>query len=162
MSSDAPADVIPHSRPHEWEADWLLGSWARVIERLSADYPEFGLGVTLNVGGSSYSGLLVSGGRWADEMARMLHTRSVDHRIGRALAESFEDERERYRRPDFSAGPLRFLHLLHAALVDSRGERTGEGLPMRFRLDAVAAWAIAGWAVGSSSGATADFHGGDV
>jgi hypothetical protein len=143
-------------QPHAWEADWLLASWAGVIERLSADYPEFGLGVTLNVGGSSYSGLLVSGGRWADEMARMLQTRSVDHRIGRILAESFEEERDRYRRAEFGGGPLRFLHLLHAALVDSRGERTGEGLPMRFRLDSVAGWAIAGWAVGSSHGATAE------
>ncbi len=153
--------TVATGRAPEWEADWLLASWAGVIERLSADYPEFGLGVTLNVGGSSYSGLLVGGGRWADEMARMLQTRSVDHQIGRILAESFEEERDRYRRAEFGGAPLRFLHLLHAALVDSRGERTGEGLPMRFRLESVAAWAIAGWAVGSTNGPTADSQTGD-
>jgi hypothetical protein len=156
MRTNAPPDVTQLPWPQDGAADWLLASWARVIERLGDEYPEFGLGVTLNVGGSSYSGLLVSGGRWADEMARMLQTRSVDHRIGRALAESFEDERDRYRGPDSGDGPLRFLHLLHAALVDSRGERTGEGLPMRFRLDSVAAWAIAGWSGGGSNATLPD------
>jgi hypothetical protein len=156
MHPDAPTDVTELPWPQDGAADWLLASWARVIERLGGEYPEFGLGVTLNVGGSNYSGLLVSGGRWADEMANMLQTRSVDHRVGRALAESFEDERDRYSRPDLRDGPLRFLHLLHAALVDGHGERTGEGLPMRFRLDAVAAWAIAGWSVGGSNATLPD------
>jgi hypothetical protein len=151
MSPGATSDDLQPAAPEDWTADWLLASWAKVIERLDTEYPDFGLGVTLNVGGAIYSGVLVSGRRWMDDMVTVLRTKSIDPRIGSALAESFEEEKERYRRPEFVIGPVRFLHLLHASLVDTRGERTGEGLSMRFRLDSVAAWAIAGWAVGSTN-----------
>ena len=58
----------------DWAADWLLASWARIVENLSMDYTDFGLGVTLTVGGSSYSGVMVSGRKWVSEMATILQS----------------------------------------------------------------------------------------
>jgi hypothetical protein len=138
----------------EWSADWLLASWARIVEVLSLDYTDFGLGVTLNVGGSTYSGVLVSGRKWVGEMAGILRSKSMDPRIARVLAQSFDEVRQRYDDPAFLEQPQQFLHLLYASTVDPQGERTGEGLPMRIRLDSVSAWAVAGWAVGTTTWAS--------
>jgi hypothetical protein len=138
----------------DWSADWLLASWARVVEILSLDYTDFGLGVTLNVGGSAYSGVLVSGRKWVGEMAAVLQSKSMDPRISQVLAQSFDEVRQQYDDPAYLDQTPQFVHLLYAAAVDPQGERTGEGLPMRIRLDAVSAWAVAGWAVGTTTWAT--------
>src|SRR5262245_34540895 len=156
MQLDGESRTVPCSEAPDGTMDWLLASGASVIERLSVEHPDFGLGMTLNVGGASYSGLLVSGARWANEMALMLYAQSSDHGVGAAFAESFEGERRRYELGRFRNGPARFLHLVHAALVDARGEPTSEGLPMRFRLDSIAAWAIAGWVVGTTAWSPAE------
>jgi hypothetical protein len=148
----SPDDTSKHQSPSEaddWAADWLLASWVKIIDDISVDYPDFGLGVTLNVGGAIYSAVLVSSQKWASEMASMIRTKTVHQGIGEALAKSFEQVQQRYKDPAFRNAPIRFLHLLHASVVDAKGERSSEGLPMRFRLDAVAGWAIAGWAIGS-------------
>ena len=131
--------------------DWLLASWARIVENLSMDYTDFGLGVTLTMGGSSYSGVMVSGRKWASEMATVLQSKSMDPRISRVLAQSFDEVRQVYDDPNFYEGTPQFIHLLYAAVVNPQGERTGEGLPMRVRLEAVAAWAVAGWAIGGGT-----------
>jgi hypothetical protein len=138
----------------DWSADWLLASWARIVEILSLDYTDFGLGVTLNVGGSTYSGVMVSGRKWVGEMAVVLQSKSMDPRIARVLAQSFDAVRQQYEDPEYVDQTPQFIHLLYAAVVDPQGERTGEGLPMRIRLGAVSAWAVAGWAVGTSTWAT--------
>src|SRR5262249_53391447 len=83
------ADMEREGANQPWTADWLLASWAKVIERVSSEHPDFGLGVTLNVGGATYSGVLVSGRRWANDMAMMLRMASMDHGIGDTLAASF-------------------------------------------------------------------------
>ena len=138
----------------DWSADWLLATWARIVEMLSVEYTDFGLGVTINVGGSTYSGVLVSGRKWVAEMASVLQSKNMDPRIARVLAQTFDGVRQQYNDPEFLNETPQFLHLLYAAVVDPQGERTGEGLPMRIKLDSVAAWAVAGWAVGTSSWAT--------
>ena len=135
----------------EWSVDWLLASWARVIENLSLDYTDFGLGVTLTIGGASYSGVMVSGRKWVSEMAMVLQSKAMDPRIARVLAQSFEDVRQVYDDPEFLERTPEFVHLLYATVVNPHGERTGEGLPMRIRLDSVAAWTVAGWAVGGGT-----------
>ncbi len=149
MQPDEVRQTRKSSGLEDWSGDWLLASWAKTIESVSLEYPDFGMGVTVNVGGANYSGVLVSGRTWANEMAAMLRTTTIDHRIGQALAESFDEVHRLYEDPEFVHRPVRYLHLLHAAMVDTRGERTGEGLPMRFRVDSVAGWAVAGWAIGS-------------
>ncbi len=138
----------------DWSADWLLASWAQIVETLSVEYTDFGLGVTVNVGASTYSGVLVSGRKWVAEMASVLQSKTMDPRIARVLAQSFDEVRQLYDDPEFQNQTPQFLHLLYAAVVDPQGERAGEGLPMRIRLDSVAAWAVAGWAVGTSTWAT--------
>ncbi|HUE58759.1 MAG TPA: hypothetical protein VMO88_04185 [Acidimicrobiales bacterium] len=138
----------------DWSADWLLTTWARIVETLSVEYADFGLGVTINVGGSTYSGVLVSGRKWVAEMASVLQSKAMDPRIAYVLAQSFDEVLQQYDNPEFLNQATQFLHLLHASVVDPQGQRTGEGLPMRIKLDAVAAWAVAGWAVGTSNWAT--------
>ena len=135
----------------DWSVDWLLASWARIVENLSLDYTDFGLGVTLTMGGSSYSGVMVSGRKWVSEMATILQSKAMDPRISRVLAQSFDDVRQVYDDPGFYESTPQFIHLLYAAVVNPQGERTGEGLPMRVRLEAVSAWAVAGWAIGGGT-----------
>lgn len=135
----------------DWSVDWLLASWARIVENLSMDYTDFGLGVTLTMGGSTYSGVMVSGRKWVSEMATILQSKAMDPRISRVLAQSFDEVRQVYDDPNFYESTPQFIHLLYAAVMNPQGERTGEGLPMRVRLEAVAAWAVAGWAIGGGT-----------
>ena len=135
----------------DWSVDWLLASWARIVENLSLDYTDFGLGVTLTIGGSTYSGVMVSGRKWVSEMATILQSKAMDPRISRVLAQSFDEVRQVYDQPSFYENTPQFIHLLYAAVVNPQGERTGEGLPMRVRLESVAAWAVAGWAIGGGA-----------
>lgn len=135
----------------DWSADWLLASWARIVETLGMDYTDFGLGLTLTVGGSTYSGVMVSGRKWVSEMALILQSKNMDPRISRVLTQSFDEVRQVYDDPDFYEGTPKFVHLLYASVVNPHGDRTGEGLPMRVRLESVAAWAVAGWAVGGGA-----------
>jgi hypothetical protein len=94
---------------------------------------------------------MVSGRKWASEMATVLQSKAMDPRISRVLAQSFDEVRQVYDDPNFYESTPQFIHLLYAALVNPQGERTGEGLPMRVRLEAVAAWAVAGWAIGGGT-----------
>ena len=135
----------------DWSVDWLLASWARIVENLSMDYTDFGLGVTVTVGGSTYSGVMVSSRKWVAEMAMMLQSKTMDPRISRVLAQSFDEVRQLYDDPGYFEQTPKFIHLLYSSVVNPEGERTGEGLPMRVRLDAVAAWAVAGWAIGGGA-----------
>ena len=75
----------------------------------------------------------------------------MDPRISRVLAQSFDEVRQVYDDPDFLEQTPKFVHLLYSSVVSPVGERTGEGLPMRIRLDSVSAWAVAGWAIGGGT-----------
>jgi hypothetical protein len=148
-----------HDKP-EPEPDWFL----IVLVRSVNASPMTSIGITLLVGGSLISGLLVGGNMFFDDIAE----RFGGELDARAKAEGgSEDEpgletelREaamtlygRGSKPDDSEeeAPIAYLHLRDAYIYHPGGTRLpdGQGTWLRVRIDSVDAWAFGMLTVGA-------------
>lgn len=98
------------------------------------------LGVTVLVGGVTYSGLLIPARVWARSMTQLLRNVEGGHQV-RALADMFDGfatSTEAAEQPDDAT---RYLHLANVAIgLPEDGKRTS--LLMRIRAADVTAWTV--------------------
>ena len=98
------------------------------------------LGVTVLVGGVTYSGLLVPGRVWARSMADLLRSAQGGHQV-EALGGLFETFAEQYEGQRDSTEVVSYVHLANVAIgLPTDGKRTS--LLMRIRVSDISAWTV--------------------
>lgn len=116
----------------------MLGLW----ENLREDPPgrTNTLGITLLVGGVTYSGLLIPGRVWAKSMTQLLRNVNGEHQL-RALADMFSGFAESLEAAKDPGEVTRYVHLANVAIgLPEDGKRTS--LLMRIRSCDVTAWTV--------------------
>ncbi len=137
MTNDATADEHPadheaHLHPTvSWDTDWLLDQFVTMANTSE----EFRITITVNHSGLLIVGDLVGGAAWS---------RAVEDRLrGASGVEGMAVFREELSKAedDPQLGPLRFLHLLDARVIQGGGYSYKAG-PWRGRLTEVSGWAF--------------------
>jgi hypothetical protein len=134
--------------PEGSDADLVLATLIGVIRRMTVTAPNAGVGVTLVIGGESYSGFLVSAQTWFKHVSHHFKSaappvgaESVDVKvIGDAFASMFEQVAELMGSEEMVSRPIGYAHLLNAARSNHLGARINPGQPLRVRIEAVDAW----------------------
>lgn len=135
QAEDISADPVPVG---DARLVTLLELWDRLEE--DGGQPN-SLGMTVLVGGVTYSGLLVPARTWARHMADLLQSAGQGNQVG-AIGGLFEEVAQAFQGTGGKASDVTdYLHLANVALgLPADGKRTS--LLMRIRVSDVSAWTI--------------------
>lgn len=121
------------------DSDWLLTD---LIDYANAGYS---IAITLTIGGTIVTGMLIGGSRWIDEFASVMHRGLSEGSTADAadqVRDGFLAYKVMYESPliDTQTGPS-FIHLRNARLVAPGGMvPRGEGTYWRGRLSQISGW----------------------
>ena len=98
------------------------------------------LGMTVVVGGTTYSGMLIAGRVWSALMAQLLRTAPDDRQLS-ALAVFYDQISESFEDAENEDEVRQYLHLANMCVgLPRSGEQTG--LMMRVKASEVSAWSV--------------------
>lgn len=123
-------------------ADPKLESILEIWDRLREDPPgqTNTLGITVLVGGVTYSGLLIPARVWARSMTHLLRNAEGGHQV-EALADLFTGFVESSEEGEDRAEVTSYVHLANVAIgLPEDGKRTS--LLMRIRASDITAWTV--------------------
>ena len=135
--ADAPIengpDEVRHLVPEGSTADVVLAHLAHLVRTIDTTDASITIDVTLAIYGTPYAGTLVSGRRWAEQVAADFREKAADPDAGDAIAKVFDVVAGAYASDESHEKPLGYVHLLNASIIGPGGAPVWrpEGLPLR-------------------------------